>query len=349
MSNSKLIHVWTVPSPCGISKTAWRVARYLREKGYNIKYINFLPLPFKIQRIVGGRKEIIHHGPAMNVENLFTSFYIGEPTADQIIGSKIKYLVWMPYLEGRPYLRGDQYVALKKKVDVFIAPSKYVCEKLEEIGFWCNDVKIPGVDPPEWSYIEPYYRAYRARWSCKFVFLYIAHNQPRKAFDKLIEATKILMKEANKPFMVYLFTNKAPRDYPRNVFVVDTRSGHISEEEIWGMLHAADVYVHAAMAEGLGIPIIEALYAGTPVVCLDAPPMNELVNSEVAITFPWYKIEWHRFYNLMWFEHKVYDPKELAEAMAKAMERKWDRRKIREFGKRYYYKEALRGIEKYFE
>ena len=39
---------------------------------------------------------------------------------------------------------------------------------------------------------------------------------------------------------------------------------------------AADLYVHGGLAEGFGIPIIEAMAANVPVITLDAKPMSEL-------------------------------------------------------------------------
>ena len=44
----------------------------------------------------------------------------------------------------------------------------------------------------------------------------------------------------------------------------------------------ADVVVVPSLAEGFGLPIIEAFAAGKPVVSLDAMPMNELNNEDTG-------------------------------------------------------------------
>jgi glycosyltransferase involved in cell wall biosynthesis len=42
------------------------------------------------------------------------------------------------------------------------------------------------------------------------------------------------------------------------------------------LYRAADLYIHGGLAEGFGIPIIEAIAAGVPVITIDAKPMSEL-------------------------------------------------------------------------
>ena len=42
--------------------------------------------------------------------------------------------------------------------------------------------------------------------------------------------------------------------------------GIVSEERLWQLYRGALAYVHPALAEGFGIPMLEAMAAGTPVI-----------------------------------------------------------------------------------
>ena len=50
----------------------------------------------------------------------------------------------------------------------------------------------------------------------------------------------------------------------------------LDRESLYGLYRAADLYIHGGLAEGFGIPIVEAMAAGVPVITLDAKPMSEL-------------------------------------------------------------------------
>jgi glycosyltransferase involved in cell wall biosynthesis len=67
----------------------------------------------------------------------------------------------------------------------------------------------------------------------------------------------------------------------------------LDKESLYGLYQAADVYVHGALCEGFGIPIVEAMAAGKPVVCLDAGPMNEHVKDRRALV----KVDGQVIYN----------------------------------------------------
>ncbi|MDW8086232.1 MAG: glycosyltransferase, partial [Ignisphaera sp.] len=60
--------------------------------------------------------------------------------------------------------------------------------------------------------------------------------------------------------------------------VVTEQVMRLERGDLYQLYRAADVYVHPALCEGFGIPIVEAMAAGKPVICVDAPPMNEHVS-----------------------------------------------------------------------
>jgi glycosyltransferase involved in cell wall biosynthesis len=60
--------------------------------------------------------------------------------------------------------------------------------------------------------------------------------------------------------------------------------GKLSDEELAGVYQAADVYFFPSLWEGFGLPVLEAMSAGTPVVCSDASSLPE-VGGEAALYF----------------------------------------------------------------
>jgi glycosyltransferase involved in cell wall biosynthesis len=60
--------------------------------------------------------------------------------------------------------------------------------------------------------------------------------------------------------------------------------GKLSDEELAGAYQASDVYFFPSLWEGFGLPVLEAMSAGTPVVCSEASSLPE-VGGEVALYF----------------------------------------------------------------
>ncbi len=64
------------------------------------------------------------------------------------------------------------------------------------------------------------------------------------------------------------------------------RLGFVSKEEKPALLAEADVFAYPSLAEGFGLPIAEALAAGTPVVTSAIPPVQELFAEGVMMVDP---------------------------------------------------------------
>jgi glycosyltransferase involved in cell wall biosynthesis len=62
--------------------------------------------------------------------------------------------------------------------------------------------------------------------------------------------------------------------------------GRISDEEKLALLNAADLYVFPSLYEGFGIPPLEAMRCGTPVVCSDRSSLPEVVGDGGLLVEP---------------------------------------------------------------
>ena len=61
--------------------------------------------------------------------------------------------------------------------------------------------------------------------------------------------------------------------------------GFIPEAELADWYRAAELFIYPSLLEGFGLPVLEAMACGTPVVCSAIPSLLEIVGDS-ALTFP---------------------------------------------------------------
>lgn len=64
------------------------------------------------------------------------------------------------------------------------------------------------------------------------------------------------------------------------------RPGHITTNELVGFYNLASVYVQPSLYEGFGLPVLEALSCGTPVVCSERGSLSEVGGDAVVYFDP---------------------------------------------------------------
>jgi len=183
--------------------------------------------------------------------------------------------------EGPPILSPfNKSAALNMRL---IVPSEYVKWELEQAGLRVDGVIPHGVEIGAIRSV-PRNNEWRSIFGDRFVCLYVAHRNIRKGFRELCEAWKMTRASRDDNVLLVLHTSRKPNvlsgeDYiiPEEGNIVVTDNVHkLDRESLYGLYRAADLYIHGALAEGFGIPIIEAIAAGVPVITLDAKPMSEL-------------------------------------------------------------------------
>ena len=127
--------------------------------------------------------------------------------------------------------------------------------------------------------------------------LYVGNAHPHKNVENLIKAAEIakmkLVLVGNDPYFY-------PR-LPKSKYVKLIGSVPNSEIAIW--YHFAMAFVSASRMEGFGIPPLEAMSVGCPVILSDIPVFHE-INGEAAIYF------------------NEEDPKNIAEVISKTLKNK---------------------------
>lgn len=248
----------------------WTLPRYLRKKPVDVfhtQYITpfFVPKSIKITTIV--------HDISFN----FFPHFI-----------KFSDLLFLKILIPLSLKRADRIIAVSKFTkDEIVDFYKISQEKIEwihnSIGeeFLSRDSSVSELERVKNKYNLPE----------KFI-LYIGTLQPRKNIPQLIAAFGQMRKDV-QGFKLVICGNKQARNYDSRMDNAlkdnDLESevifpGFIQEGDKKAIFALAQVFAFPTLYEGFGIPVLEAMSQGVPVICSDIPSLKE-VAGDGAIYF----------------------------------------------------------------
>lgn len=118
--------------------------------------------------------------------------------------------------------------------------------------------------------------------------------EPRKNLSRLIDAISLLRRRPSTADVELVIAGgRGWLDQPIFARIDElglTRQVHIidrpDDDTILGLYHAAKVLAHPALYEGFGIPPLEAMACGTPVVCSNASSLPEVVGGAALLVDP---------------------------------------------------------------
>jgi len=126
--------------------------------------------------------------------------------------------------------------------------------------------------------------------------LSVGSIEPRKNLDRLLRAYHQLWQAGEHRALVVVGAERwrhsgimqivKELDLEQRV----TFTGHVSDEDLPGVYSAADLFVFPSLYEGFGLPPLEAMACGTPVVCSNTSSLPEVVG-DAAITVDPYDVE----------------------------------------------------------
>jgi glycosyltransferase involved in cell wall biosynthesis len=117
---------------------------------------------------------------------------------------------------------------------------------------------------------------------------------PRKNIITLFKAIKIISNKNKIPdYKLVLVGRKASGSNVILKYIIDLGlakkvivTGYISEEELLGLYNLADVFVCPSIYEGFGLPVLEAMACGTPVITSNTSSLPEVVNDAAILIEP---------------------------------------------------------------
>jgi len=218
---------------------------------------------------------------------------------------------WVGYfpVEGRPVARHQ--ARLIDALDVAVTFTQYAAQEIRRVRPDCKVQVIPlGVDVQTF---RPLSNRVELRRQCelenRFVVGCVARNQPRKQLPLLLRAFAQFAQIHEEAF---LYLHSDPDDVGWDLVELADRYGiadrvgftpgmafvlGVSREELNEIYNLFDVFALPTMGEGFGLPLLEAMAAGVPVVTTDFAGGAELVRGrgELVRVAGWVTEPGHNF------------------------------------------------------
>jgi len=224
------------------------------------------------------------------------------------------------------------------------AVSEYTKEKLVKYGIKVAGVVYHGVDIERFqSYPDarPVVREQIGAKEDDFVVGYIAGCYSRKGHDRYNEVIKQVYKLDPSIKFTVMTTDKCVNYYadaPNTTILTDF--GKLGEEEVEQLYQGFDVYAQASLSEGFGLPVLEALASGLPVIHTDYKPLSEITTKETSFRVPTRLIQYINDTGAIKYELHLYRVNEFAEAIINAKKAITENRE-------YYRQKALERAKEF--
>jgi glycosyltransferase involved in cell wall biosynthesis len=123
--------------------------------------------------------------------------------------------------------------------------------------------------------------------------LAVGNLNPRKNLERLMRAYASLRQQGSIPHQLVLAGQKAHKGdailgmaESLGVGPWVSATGYVSREELRSLYGLAEIFVYPSLAEGFGLPILEAMACGTPVVASASTCMPEVAGDAALLVDP---------------------------------------------------------------
>jgi glycosyltransferase involved in cell wall biosynthesis len=177
-------------------------------------------------------------------------------------------------------------------------PVRYVAiseaTKKEAMRYWgqgAADVTVVHLG----SFITP--KTPRAQFGSKRI-LTVGDISPRKNQLRLIQAFELVHRNNPSSGVELMIVGHVRKDIPgfestlrdmrrRNKGIKITLAGYLSDSEILSLYEEADVFVYPSLYEGFGLPVLEAMACGCPVIASNVSSLPEVVGEAGMLVDPY--------------------------------------------------------------
>ncbi len=136
------------------------------------------------------------------------------------------------------------------------------------------------------------------RLGFKFPYiLYIGSLEPRKNLLRLLEAYNQLLDWSSHWHLVIVGARNIWKSEPLEKFVGEHNlqshihfPGYIPDDELPALYNGADLFVFPSLYEGFGLPVLESMACGTPVVTSNTSSLPEVAGDAALLVDP-YNVE----------------------------------------------------------
>jgi glycosyltransferase involved in cell wall biosynthesis len=253
---------------------------------------------------------ILFIGTVLNQTFDFLSKFLGQST-----------IVFYGTTEGYSFV-DEVNLKVAKEIKI-VAISNFVKQMLEEIGVPVAGVVHHGLVMEDRKVDTRFYRVLKNKVKNKKVIFTASANHSRKGLDNLLCGYHLVEEEIKNTYLIlhseptgYYSISKIAKDLELKHVWLTELYGKLSSNQMNALYKLCSVYVQPSYSEGFGLPILEAFRFNKPVIAVDAPPFNEVIeHGRNGILVPSSRITWSNFANLVLFKMHMYRSEDLAHAM----------------------------------
>lgn len=231
------------------------------------------------------------HFPHYNVPLLYQGKYIA--TIHDII--HIKYPEYLKNNAARLYSKVLMRHAVKSATHIFTVSKnskkdikKYysISENKITITYNAVDEKFTKLNETDYDYL---YNKYSIPKN-KSILLYVGNLKPHKNINIVFQALS-LMEYNMRPLLILTgksFDGVSIEEFEKKYGLSDNviTTGAVDEKDIIGLYNLADIFVFPSLYEGFGIPPLEAMACGTPVISSNSSSLPEVVGDAALLFDP---------------------------------------------------------------
>jgi len=170
---------------------------------------------------------------------------------------------------------------LARQARVIFTPSEYVKQRITKRFRVENVIVTPnGVDT---SRFHPDAKQSAYEFPEKYIF-FVGSLQPRKNLIALLKTWRVIKNDFPELWLVV--AGRAGNIFGDIKFDSDERVrflGYVAEEDLPGLYAKASLFILPSLNEGFGLPAIEAMASGTPVIVSDGGALPEVVGDAARI------------------------------------------------------------------
>lgn len=276
---------------------AWILPKYLRENPVDILQTQYIT-PFFVSKKINPPTK--NHGITGIVKNFFIKLrikYFGGGVKIITIVHDVSFKVFPELIEKMDLFFLKTLIPLSlRRADKIIGVSRFTADEImkyydvdkRKIGWTHNAV----ADNFFMKYSQEQLEAVRRKYNLpeKFI-LYIGTLQPRKNLPALIEAYVSMPMEKRKNIKLVLAGGKGKnydtkiddfiRDYSLEKHVL--LPGYIADEDKPQLIRLAHVFCFPSLYEGFGVPVLEAMTLGVPVLASNIAPHAEITEGAALL------------------------------------------------------------------
>ena len=173
---------------------------------------------------------------------------------------------------------------LRERADCIIVPTHHVANQCLEHGFDSDRLRVihHGVDPMPIQHVDLSHLNLPKDFA-----LFVGTKEPRKNLDRLIQALAELAANGIKIPLVIVGPDgwgDQPNEQLPGVDVINV--GRLTSAQVQAIYPLASVFVFPSLDEGFGLPVLEAMAGGVPVVTSQDSAMSEVSNGAAALCDP---------------------------------------------------------------